>query len=203
MTSIDELEAHLLEIDKDFKHDDTFAKGSQLAGVSFDKTLNALTLTGEPKDFSVFIPWKVWTPGLEFTDDNAPKLGDSALQEAFKHVLERGRFLADNKMCFIDIAHLWDGVSEPFFEEGSSTSTDEKTKSVAKAIADVIDGVEGDSSEITVRFLVGDFTMTKHTLESATNFINNIFWPGKQPLVKNQKNARLYIGQYSPGWDFK
>lgn len=147
MASLDDLEAHLLKIDSDF------ADSASLQGVSFDKTQNSSLGFSGIDDFTVFIPWKKWPDDPKTLATNGTKNFPSALQEAFKDVLNRGK--ATDKWL-IDMATLDRPSTEFFCEKGDGTLADEKLKSVAKTIADVIEGVDDDNANITVRFLSGD-----------------------------------------------
>lgn len=188
--TLDSLEASLLKVDADFDQKD------QLNGLSFHKTLhNTLGFTG-PRDFSVFLPWKEWSADLAYTIDPSSNSSNSVLQEAFKAVLSEGH---RTDKCFIDFAELWDGNEFPFFGEGENDSEDDTKKTIAKAIADVINQVTGDDTQIVVRFIIGHNEIDD---KPPKEMLERIFWPGGKPLVK-KKNAKFYLGLYSPVYDLK
>jgi hypothetical protein len=187
MTSLDALETRLDNIDRQYPVD------SRLRYYSFDKTQNvSLGLHDDPGDFSVFIPWKQWKEPLATKET---PLAPSALQEAFNDVLKEGK---DANTCFIDIATM-DTPHNSFMTE-SENAKHEKFKSIQNTIAEVIDAVNGDSASITVRVLCGG--SGRKTFDDVKSIFEKMFWP-EGSLIKKQKNAKLYVGYYSPTYDLK
>ncbi|KAF2670233.1 hypothetical protein BT63DRAFT_478411 [Microthyrium microscopicum] len=201
MSSLDELHALLLDINKPFDNEK-----STLKDISFGITHNtSLGFTDDLRDFTVFQPFGEWPTGpLKTTIDATIKGGTpvnfpSPLQAAFKDVLNHGK---STEECFIDIVTM-DKPNGLFFGQGDNASGDEKTKSLQKAIADAINGVTNTNAKITVRILSGSGFNT--SFDQFKPIIEDMFWPGpgKTRLIKDKPNATLYLGYYSPTFDIE
>ena len=192
MTSIDDLERRLEQIDSNFD------KETQLKHWSFEKTQNnSFGVAGSP-DFTVFLSFDPKWPDRELVpgkpSDEVPTHFPNPLQNAFKQVVKAGED-PEKRLCFIDLASL--NPASDFFTEGGE-------QSVADALISAVDKIIDPEVRPVIRIVCGDWddkASPEHWQDDGSwrQTFEKIFWDsdGKSRLQHNT-NATLCVGYYRP-----
>jgi len=186
-SSLEKLEQWLNQLDE------AASKENRLKGIAYEKSFNH-SLGLPQQDFTVFSPWGTWKS--DNTDFPTP------LQKAFCDVLKHGK--SDTLNPIIDLASLQPDL-EFMLEPGRKGDKDDKSPSLANALADFVNSCPQESKPI-IRFLVGtENATTRKELWSGgkKTLMTDIFWKledgTRKPRITHP-NAMLFVGYYNPNF---